>query len=118
MVATPAGLRRAALQWREPAARVISRLIPADVVWYVDTDDPVFALTFDDGPGPDTTPRLLEVLGRHRAKATFFLVGERVRAYPSLVADIVAGGHEIANHLMRDERSALLPDARFRADLA
>lgn len=93
-------------------------MIPADVLWYVDTDAPAFALTFDDGPGPDTTPGLLEVLARHRAHATFFLVGERAKAHPRLVAAIVAGGHEIANHLMRDERSALMPADRFSADLA
>lgn len=106
------------LRWREPAARALSRLIPGDVLWFVDTGRPVFALTFDDGPAPATTPGLLEVLARHRARATFFLIGERVRAHPDLVAAIVAGGHEIANHLMRDERSALLPDGRFRAELA
>ncbi|GIM92400.1 polysaccharide deacetylase family protein [Paractinoplanes toevensis] len=121
MDSTPAVLRHAVgalLKWREPAVRAVSRLIPADVLWYVDTGEPVFALTFDDGPGPETTPGLLEVLGRHAAKATFFLIGERVRAHPELVAAITAAGHEIANHLMRDERSALIPDARFRRDLA
>jgi peptidoglycan/xylan/chitin deacetylase (PgdA/CDA1 family) len=93
-------------------------MIPADVLWYVDTDEPVFALTFDDGPGAQTTPGLLEVLGRHRAGATFFLVGERVQALPELVAAIGAAGHEVANHLMRDERSVLAPDREFRRDLA
>ncbi len=108
----------AVLRWREPAARAVSRMIPADVLWYVDTDTPAFALTFDDGPSPDTTPGLLDVLARHRAHATFFLIGERAKAHPQLVAAIAAGGHEIANHLMRDERSALMPADRFRADLA
>lgn len=107
-----------ALRWREPAARAASRLIPADVLWFVDTDAPVFALTFDDGPSPETTPGLLEVLARHRAHATFFLIGERVRAHPELVRAIADAGHEVANHLMRDERSALLPDHQFRRDLA
>jgi len=115
MSRTPAGLLRI---WREPAVRAASRLIPGDVIWYVDTADPVFALTFDDGPSPTSTPVLLSVLAEHGAKATFFLVGERVQAHPGLVAEIVAAGHEIANHLMRDERSALIPDARFRRDLA
>ncbi|MFI5891308.1 polysaccharide deacetylase family protein [Actinoplanes sp. NPDC051513] len=118
MATTPAGPAGFVLRWREPATRAVSRLIPGDVLWYVDTDDPVFALTFDDGPGPESTPRLLEVLARHGAKATFFLVGERVEAYPHLVASITAAGHELANHLMRDERSALIPDPQFRRDLA
>lgn len=93
-------------------------MIPADVLWYVDTDAPVFALTFDDGPGAESTPGLLDVLAKHRAHATFFLVGERVQALPELVEAITAAGHEIANHLMRDERSVLTPDPVFRRDLA
>ncbi|MGX6604741.1 polysaccharide deacetylase family protein [Micromonosporaceae bacterium Da 78-11] len=102
----------------ETAARALSRTVPGDVLWFVGTDAPVFALTFDDGPSPATTPQLLAVLARHRARATFFLIGDRVRDHPELVAAIVGAGHEIGNHLMRDERSALLPEAQFRRDLA
>lgn len=106
------------LPWREPAARALSRLLPADVLCYVDTDARAFALTFDDGPHPDTTPGLLDVLARHSARATFFLIGERVVGNEAIVSRIAAEGHEVANHLMRDERSALLPAVRFRRDLA
>lgn len=108
----------AVLRWREPAVRTVSRMVAADVLWYVDTGTPAFALTFDDGPSAETTPGLLEVLARHRARATFFLIGERVRAHPPIVADIAGRGHELANHLMRDERSVLAPDPRFRRELA
>jgi peptidoglycan/xylan/chitin deacetylase (PgdA/CDA1 family) len=118
MASPPSGPIGAALRWREPAARAVSRLIPADVLWYVGTDAPVFALTFDDGPSPETTPGLLEVLAGLDAHATFFLIGERARAHPELVRAIAAGGHEIGNHLLRDEPSVRLPDARFRRDLA
>src|SRR5688572_12628841 len=45
------------------------------VVWSVETDEPVVALTFDDGPDPDLTPRIIEILDRYDAKATFFVVG-------------------------------------------
>jgi hypothetical protein len=76
------------------------------------------ALTFDDGPHPSGTPAVLETLAGAGVPATFFLVGEQVERRPALAAEIVAAGHEIANHLMRDERSALLPDAQFRRDLA
>jgi peptidoglycan/xylan/chitin deacetylase (PgdA/CDA1 family) len=106
------------LPWREPAARVLSRLLPADVLCYVDTEARVFALTFDDGPHPATTPALLDVLGKHSARATFFLIGERVAGNEAIVGRIAAEGHEVANHLMRDERSALVPAARFRRELA
>lgn len=56
------------------------------------------ALTFDDGPDPVTTPRVLEVLRRYDARATFFLVGSQVERYPDLVREIVAAGHTVANH--------------------
>jgi peptidoglycan-N-acetylglucosamine deacetylase len=105
-------------RWGEPAARALSRLLPADVLCYVDTDARAFALTFDDGPHPNTTPELLDVLAHHGARATFFLIGERIRGNEPLVARIAAEGHELANHLMRDERSVLLPDLTFRRQLA
>ena len=112
------GDRPGASPWREPVARVLSRLLPADVLCYVDTDERAFALTFDDGPHPATTPGLLDVLARHSARATFFLIGERVAGNEAIVARIAAEGHEVANHLMRDERSALVPAARFDRELA
>jgi peptidoglycan/xylan/chitin deacetylase (PgdA/CDA1 family)/membrane-associated phospholipid phosphatase len=54
--------------------------------------------TIDDGPDPDDTPRLLELLEQHQARATFFLIGERAARYPDLVAAIRRSGHEIAHH--------------------
>ena len=64
----------------------------------VRTDEKLIALTFDDGPDPDSTPRLLEVLARHGATATFFMVGARAARHPELVERIAAAGHEIGNH--------------------
>lgn len=55
-------------------------------------------LTFDDGPHPEHTPRLLALLKQHAVRATFFLQGERVVAHGAIVRDIVADGHVIANH--------------------
>ena len=55
-------------------------------------------LSFDDGPHAKGTPAILEVLRERRATATFFLVGEQVERLPSLAAEIVAGGHEVALH--------------------
>jgi peptidoglycan-N-acetylglucosamine deacetylase len=55
-------------------------------------------LTIDDGPDPDDTPRILELLAKHRARATFFVIGENVIAYPGLVRAIVEAGHEVAHH--------------------
>ena len=56
------------------------------------------AITFDDGPNPAITPKLLELLARHDAKATFFLVGKYVRESPSLVKETLQAGHLLGNH--------------------
>jgi peptidoglycan/xylan/chitin deacetylase (PgdA/CDA1 family) len=55
-------------------------------------------LTFDDGPDPQYTPSVLELLSRHGVPATFFLQGERVERHGSVVTDIVAAGHALGNH--------------------
>ncbi|MEO7413994.1 MAG: polysaccharide deacetylase family protein, partial [Opitutaceae bacterium] len=55
-------------------------------------------LTIDDGPDPGDTPRILDALDRHSARATFFVIGERAAAHPDLVAEILRRGHEIAHH--------------------
>ena len=60
--------------------------------------EPVVYLTFDDGPHPTWTPQVLEVLSRYGAKATFFVLGQSVEAYPTLTARLVAEGHDAENH--------------------
>ncbi|CAG2135500.1 hypothetical protein LMG31506_01562 [Cupriavidus yeoncheonensis] len=57
-------------------------------------------LTFDDGPHPELTPRVLDVLDRHGARATFFCIGERAARYPGLVREIARRGHTVENHSM------------------
>lgn len=93
-------------------------LLPHDVLFFVRTRRPAFALTFDDGPSRQTTPQLLDVLRKHRARATFFIIGERIRGNEALVERIVAEGHELANHLMDDQPSVRLSDREFRRQLA
>jgi peptidoglycan/xylan/chitin deacetylase (PgdA/CDA1 family) len=56
------------------------------------------ALTFDDGPDPEVTPRVLELLDRHQAKASFFCIGEKAAAHPELVKEIARRGHSVENH--------------------
>lgn len=60
--------------------------------------DAAVALTFDDGPDPEVTPRVLERLDAAGARATFFCIGRRAREHPDVVADIVARGHRLENH--------------------
>lgn len=59
------------------------------------------ALTFDDGPDPETTPAILDTLAAEEVCATFFCIGERVRAHPDIASRIVEEGHVIGNHTMR-----------------
>ena len=63
-----------------------------------ETDRPEIWLTIDDGPDPQDTPQLLDLLDRHQAKATFFVIGERAARHPELLAEIVRRGHEIGHH--------------------
>jgi peptidoglycan-N-acetylglucosamine deacetylase len=70
------------------------------------------ALTFDDGPNPAVTPRLLDLLERHDARGTFFLIGRHVRACPALTAEIAGRGHTIGNHT--DTHPNLLWQSRRR----
>lgn len=58
------------------------------------------AVTVDDGPHPQWTPLVLEVLARHEVTATFFMIGDEVRRHPGLARQVVAHGHEVANHTM------------------
>ncbi len=62
------------------------------------THRPEIAITFDDGPDPETTPALLALLSKYGFNATFFVIGEKVTAYPDLVRAILDGGHDIGNH--------------------
>jgi peptidoglycan/xylan/chitin deacetylase (PgdA/CDA1 family) len=81
------------------------------------------ALTFDDGPHPQGTPAVLELLANAQARATFFLVGEQVERWPSLAAEIAAAGHEVALHgyrhtlLLRRTPRALASDLERAAAL-
>ncbi|WP_433799779.1 polysaccharide deacetylase family protein [Actinomycetospora sp. CA-084318] len=100
-----------------PLVSAIAPVLQGRVLFVVPTRAPRFALTFDDGPDPATTPALLDVLARHAAHATFFLIGERAAAHPDLVARIAAAGHEIGNHSWRDRPTWRLPLDEFRGDL-
>jgi len=68
------------------------------VLWRVPTSEPVVALTFDDGPDPAVTPALLELLQRHGAPATFFVLGQRVSDHPALARQTTEAGHLLGNH--------------------
>jgi len=76
------------------------------------------ALTFDDGPNPAWTPRLLDILASHDVRATFFLVGSHAQAEPELARRIVAAGHLIGNHSWSHPNLALTGASRVQEELA
>ncbi|GAA3664833.1 polysaccharide deacetylase family protein [Microbacterium marinilacus] len=122
--------------WRQPAprggefaARAVAPLPPfltaSFGVFCVETTEPVVALTYDDGPHPEHTPGILDVLAERGATATFFVLADQVAAHPGIARRIVADGHEIALHgadhtalttLPDDEALRRIRDARARVE--
>lgn len=104
--------------WTEPLwfLPVLERLTP-NIVYRVRTRLPLVALSFDDGPHPTFTPQVLDILQRHDAKATFFLIGDRAVRQPEVVAAIRAAGHEIGNHYSNDVPTLAHSDATFLRNL-
>ena len=67
-------------------------------LWRMDRHERAVYLTFDDGPIPEATPFILDVLKEHGVKATFFMVGDNVRKYPDLYQRVLDEGHQVGNH--------------------
>lgn len=111
-----AGLVAGALVRQPPAlAGVLAR--QRRVIVQARTRAREVALTFDDGPHPTLSPRLLDVLDEHDARATFFLLGSGVEAHPAAARAIVTAGHEAGNHGWADEPAVRQPTARYLHDL-
>lgn len=81
-------------------------------------NDPTqIALTFDDGPNDPCSPHLLDLLAKHQARATFFLIGKYVRRRPDIARAIQAAGHEIGNHTYSHPNLIFVSGARLRQEL-
>lgn len=77
------------------------------------------AITIDDGPDPEVTPRVLDLLDEHGARATFFCIGERVLQHPALAREIARRGHAVENHSQRHlSRFSLLGPSAMAAEIA
>ncbi len=96
--------------------RFASSIIP-DVVYFKQTDQKLIALTIDDGPNRITTTKILDVLDKYGAKATFFVIGENIQGNEDIVQRMVDDGHELGNHLMEDKPSISMSSQEFESDL-
>ncbi len=74
------------------------------------------ALTFDDGPDPAVTPLLLDLLGRYRLTATFFVTGQNTERYPALVRETLQRGHDVGNHSYRHDPLLMLRSGASLSD--
>jgi len=83
-------------------APLIAKLLFPSGIWKGKESDSIY-LTFDDGPNPEVTPWVLDLLNQFQIKATFFLVGKNVKDYPELLKRIISEGHQIGNHTMNHE---------------
>lgn len=92
------------------------RVIPG-VIYFAKTDRKLMALTIDDGPDLQTTPKILEILRRYNCHATFFLISDRVSSREDIVQKIVDAGHELGNHLTEDRPSIQLSPKQFETEL-
>lgn len=98
----------------------LPRSFPADIdVSHrrVRTTEPYIAMTFDDGPHPQNTPRLLDMLRERNIKATFYVIGRSVNMYPEIVRRMAAEGHEIGNHTWTHRNLTGLSSASIRNEM-
>ena len=86
-------------------------------LYAVQTQDPVVALTFDDGPDPANTPQVLDLLARYDSRATFFVLGEAAERYPELLRRVAASGNELGNHGWGHSRMTSLAGERLAEEI-
>lgn len=103
MTVPSAPLRPRARPWRSAARLALETALDCTplagrLLWRLPATPTGVALTFDDGPDPEITPRVLDVLAEAGARATFFVLGERAERYPDLVRRALAEGHAVGNH--------------------
>ena len=83
----------------------------------VATDKKQIALTFDDGPHPSLTPKILQILAKYNVSATFFMVGQNVINYPQAAREVINAGHEVGNHTFTHPHIATLGDASIMEEI-
>jgi len=97
---------------------LLYRLLFPEAIWRIKHKNRrVVYLTFDDGPVPEVTPWVLDLLDRYNIKATFFLVGDNVRRSPALFEEIKRRGHSWGNHTMHHLQGMKVTSRRYMRDL-
>ncbi len=76
----------------------IARFLLPNMIWRIPGKEKKVYLTFDDGPHPEITPEVLDILNKFNAKATFFCVGDNVKKYPEVFKKVLDNGHSVGNH--------------------
>ena len=106
------------LMLRPPRAvfQITNHFFPG-ATYFATTDQPVMALTIDDGPDSKTTNRILDVLDRHQVTATFFIITDRIPGNEQILQRMLAAGHELGNHTTADIHSIGLSTPVFEQDL-
>ncbi|MEM8611673.1 MAG: polysaccharide deacetylase family protein [Cyanobacteria bacterium P01_H01_bin.105] len=94
--------------------RLVSQVKPG-ALFFVDTEEPVIALTIDDGPHEETTEKILQVLQQHGVTATFFMLSHKLPDHETTMQRLVASGHELGHHMTDDEASIRLSPQDFQA---
>lgn len=95
---------------------LLGRLFPC-IIWSGDRRIPSIYLTFDDGPDPAYTPKLLQILKNQNVSATFFLIGSRVERHPELVRRMVSDGHLVGNHSYSHLRMVFRPKCFLESEI-
>lgn len=94
------------------------RLLFPEAIWRVKREGMKVAyLTFDDGPVPEITPQILDILDSFGVKATFFMVGDNARRHPELVSEVLRRGHRIGNHTMHHLQGRKVMSRRYLRDI-
>ena len=93
------------------------RMLFPETVWRIPMKHKAVFLTFDDGPIPEVTPWVLDLLDNYGIKATFFCVGDNVRKHPETFRMVVERGHSVGNHTMHHLQGAKVTTARYVADI-
>ena len=90
---------------------------PLNIITHGPRTHATVALTFDDGPNPEKTPKLLKLLDTLQVKATFFVVGTEALKYPELIQRMIQQGHELANHTYDHQRLDALDDDQVKQEI-